>query len=83
MLVVGAMEDVGVVWISISVPLFFSLSFAFTVIFTSIVPASSPKWVKTTAEGGGLFLIVFVCYMLPFYFASMYFVHIAFSDHGR
>jgi hypothetical protein len=61
--------DVGgrVVCISISLPLLFSFSFYFTVMFTSFVFivflnqwGPSPEWVKPTAEGGGLLVIYFL-----------------------
>jgi hypothetical protein len=51
--------------------LFVFFFFFFCVCFHSDVyfptsGASSPEWVKPTAEGGGLFLLVFVCYISLF-----------------
>jgi hypothetical protein len=50
----------------------------------------SPEWVKPTAEGGGLFLLLLGFIFLVFQdvspvidFASMYFVHIVLTADGR
>jgi hypothetical protein len=68
----GVEVGAEVVCISISFPLLFFSSFYFTVMFTSYAfififfltsGASSPEWVKPTAEGGGLLVIYVLSYL--------------------